>query len=112
MSTPQPDGEPEIVATNVDGTHPPPRGGRRGGASLSAFAYGMSIDSALADLEAAAVAAWFADRYRQAAPATWNCCGRASFARRKVCRQSPRPHRRPTPSHDRVRQFRLPSPWS
>ena len=41
-------------------------------ASLAAFADGVGQDSALAELEAAVVAAWFAGRYRHAAPATWN----------------------------------------
>jgi integrase/recombinase XerD len=42
------------------------------GASLAAFADGVGRDSALADLDGAAVAFWFTDRYRPAAPATWN----------------------------------------
>lgn len=41
-------------------------------ASLAAFALGAGHDSILADLQPAAVDGWFADRYRHAAPATWN----------------------------------------
>ncbi len=42
------------------------------GASLAAFAHGVGVESVLADLEATALSDWFAERYRQATPATWN----------------------------------------